>query len=244
MLPASYLLGQGRFVLIWVKQATFPVSWPTVYLYCMPKTQPFDRYHERYDAWFAHHAPAYCSELLALRALLPWDGLGLEVGVGTGRFAAPLGVAIGVDPSANMLAYAARRGVRAVRGVAEALPFGDATFDHALVVTTLCFVDDIPAMLAEAHRVLKSRGQLVIGFIDRASAPAQHYLAHPEESVFYREAAFYPASEVERLLRGVGFEPSRWVQTLSKPLEEIKDIEPLRPGTGTGAFVAVRAGKP
>jgi len=32
--------------------------------------------------------------LLAVRALLPWRGLGLDIGVGTGRFAAPLMVMV------------------------------------------------------------------------------------------------------------------------------------------------------
>ena len=53
----------------------------------------------RYEAWFTRNPAAYHSELLAVRALLPWQGLGLEIGAGTGRFAAPLGVTVGVDPS-------------------------------------------------------------------------------------------------------------------------------------------------
>ena len=58
----------------------------------MPRIAPFEAHQERYDSWFERHAAAYYSELLAVRALLPWEGRGLEVGVGTGRFAAPLGV--------------------------------------------------------------------------------------------------------------------------------------------------------
>jgi hypothetical protein len=69
-----------------------------------PGRSSFDIYHGRYEAWFVRHPAAYHSELLALRALLPWQGLGLEIGVGTGRFAAPLGVKVGVDSSKAMLA--------------------------------------------------------------------------------------------------------------------------------------------
>jgi hypothetical protein len=32
-----------------------------------------------------------------------------------------------------------------------------------------------------------------------------------------------------------------WLQTLSKPLAQIKNIEPVKAGTGQGAFVVVRA---
>jgi diguanylate cyclase (GGDEF)-like protein/PAS domain S-box-containing protein len=206
----------------------------------MPRNAPFDAHHRRYENWFATHAAAYCSELLAVRSLLPWRGLGLEVGVGTGRFAAPLGVRVGVDPSAAMLEYARARGIRVVQGVAEQLPFATASFDYALIVTTICFVDDARAMLREARRIIKPDGCLVIGFIDRESALGQEYLAHQAENVFYREATFYSAKEVERLLSDNGFPCQVWVQTLSGLLPEISEIEPMRAGRGNNAFVVVR----
>jgi diguanylate cyclase (GGDEF)-like protein/PAS domain S-box-containing protein len=206
----------------------------------MPRNAPFDAHHRRYENWFATHPAAYCSELLAVRALLPWEGTGLEIGVGTGRFAAPLGVRVGVDPSAAMLEYARARGIRVVRGVAEQLPFAAGSFDYALIVTTICFVDDADAMLREARRVIKPEGCLVIGFIDRDSALGQEYLARQAENVFYREATFYSVTEVERLLRDSGFPCQVWVQTLSRLLPEMNEIEPLRTGSGTDGFVVVK----
>jgi hypothetical protein len=70
-----------------------------------------------------HHAAAYYSELLAVRARLPWQGQGLSISVGTGRFAAPLGVQTGIDPAHEMLTYAVNRGVSVVKAIAEALLF-------------------------------------------------------------------------------------------------------------------------
>jgi ubiquinone/menaquinone biosynthesis C-methylase UbiE len=128
-----------------------------------------------------------------------------------------------------------------VQAIAEALPFADSSFDYALSVTTICFVDDATAMLSEAYRVLKPGGELVIGFIDRTSDLGQHYLAHQAENVFYREATFYSADEVEQVLLDTGFSGPVWVQTLSKSLDEIREIEPLRAGRGQGAFVVVSA---
>ncbi len=209
----------------------------------MPRTAPFEAHHERYEAWFGKHEAAYVSELLALRAFVPWQGRGIEIGVGSGRFAAPLGVQVGVDPSPAMLAHAAARGVEVVEGSAENLPFADGSFDHALVVTTICFVDSPGRMLTEACRVLKPGGHLVIGFVDRDSALGREYLAHQAENVFYREATFYSAAEVERLLLEAGFSIDAWGQTLSHPLPEMLEIEALRPGRGQCAFVVVSASR-
>jgi SAM-dependent methyltransferase len=207
----------------------------------MPRTASFVAHHEQYERWFEEHAAAYTSELLALRSILPVQGRGLEIGVGTARFAAPLGVAFGVDPALPMLRYAARRGVTVAGGTAEALPFGDGVFDYALVVTTICFVDSPSAMLAEARRVLRPGGALVIGFIDRTSRIGRHYEAHREESAFYRGATFFGASEVEDQLRDAGFLIRAWAQTLFGESLATQEIESVRPGVGQGAFVVVHA---
>ena len=210
----------------------------------MPKDDPFEAEAERYDAWFDRHAHAYLSELLALRAFVPLQGRGLEIGVGTGRFAAPLGVALGIDPAPAMLARAAQRGVQVARGVAERLPLPAHSLDHALLVTVLCFLDDPDAMLREVKRVLRPRGRLVIGCIDRASPQGQDYERRKSESAFYREARFFSAAEVERLLVSHGFAIAGWGQTLAAPAAGLRAIEPVRPGHGLGLFAVVAATSP
>lgn len=207
----------------------------------VPKAAAFEANHQHYERWFEKHEATYISELLALRPFVPWEGRGVEIGVGSGRFAAPLGVQVGVDPSPAMLSYAAARGVEIVEGVAEDLPFADGSFHHALVVTTLCFVDSPTRTLVETRRVLRPGGRLVIGFIDRDSALGQGYLSRQAESVFYRDATFYSAGEVAHFLTEAGFTINAWGQTLERPPSETRNIEPLRPGHGQGSFVAVAA---
>lgn len=209
----------------------------------MAKAGPFETHHLRYEAWFETHEGAYVSELLALRPFVPWKGRGLEIGVGTGRFAAPLGVEMGLDPSPAMLSHAAARGIKTVEGVAERLPFRDNSFDYALLVTTLCFVDSPEETLAETQRILKNDGCLTIGFIDRESSLGRQYEACRDENVFYREATFYSAEEVERLLVKAGFSIRSLAQTLEFSSRERTTIEPLHPGHGEGAFVVVSATK-
>ena len=59
----------------------------------------FEQSAQEYDAWFDRHQAVYQSELLAVKAFLPTAGRGLEIGVGTGRFAGPLGIGTGVEPA-------------------------------------------------------------------------------------------------------------------------------------------------
>lgn len=96
-------------------------------------------------------------------------------------------------------------------------------------------------MVRQARRVLKPDGRLVIGFVDRASDMGRDYETRNAGSVFYRDATFHSADEVAGLLAGGGFSIEAWAQTLTRPLAETADIEPLRPGRGRGAFVVVSA---
>ena len=167
----------------------------------------------------------------------------MEVGVGTGRFAEPLGIDTGVEPSKHMREMAQKRGIRVLDGVAEALPFGDCRFDFLLMVTTICFLDDIKAALKEAYRVLCDKGLLIIGFIDRNSAVGQRYLDRRGESVFYKEAVFFSVEElVERMVQA-GFIDFIFSQTIFNRPTGIKSEEPVKPGHGEGSFVVVRGRK-
>ncbi|MDP8266919.1 MAG: hypothetical protein P9M07_08295 [Candidatus Aceula meridiana] len=71
----------------------------------------FDRYYKKYDAWYDRNKFIYLPELKVLNNFIPQGGRGLEIGVGIGRFAAPLNIIIGIDPSNNMIEIARRRGV-------------------------------------------------------------------------------------------------------------------------------------
>jgi SAM-dependent methyltransferase len=206
----------------------------------MPKTEPFEQHVDRYEQWFLDNPLAYLSEIKAIQALLPKSGEGVEIGVGTGRFAAPLKVRHGVEPVAQMAALARKRGVEVSEGTAERLPFDDGRFDFALMVTTLCFVDDPPAALAEARRVLKPGGVLVVGLVDRASPLGKSLQKQKGENLFYREAAFHSAAEVAAMMREAGFADFTFTQTLFRPLAAIEGVEPVREGHGKGSFVAIR----
>ncbi|MFO7950247.1 MAG: class I SAM-dependent methyltransferase [Candidatus Fermentibacteraceae bacterium] len=204
----------------------------------------FERKADRYDSWFRTNAAAYRSELAAVRAAAgPPDeqGRGLEVGSGTGRFAIPLHIGMGVEPAAAMRRRAAQRGMRPVAGVAEHLPFADDTFDLVLVVTTICFVDDPRACVDEASRVLRGGGRLVIGYIDRDSSLGKLYRGNRDASPFYASAAFFSSAEIEELVRGCGLSGLQWRQTLFGDAESVHVEEPVKEGRDEGSFVVVTA---
>lgn len=208
----------------------------------MPKIDAFEKEALKYDQWFDEHRAAYESELEAIRRLLP-GGNGIEVGVGSARFAAPLGIKLGVEPSSEMRRLAFARGVEAVDGVAERLPFMPNWFDFVLMVNVLCFTDDPEAAIAEARRVIKKGGHLVLAFIDGASPLGRAYEEKKAQSAFYKEARFFSADEVKALLEKAGFIEITFVQTIFNNPESTKTPEPVKEGHGEGGFVVVRARK-
>lgn len=210
----------------------------------MVRVESFEKNVERYEAWFDRNWAAYESELEALRALLPKSGTGLEIGVGTGRFAAPLGIRVGVDPSSAMGKVATERGIEVRFGVGENLPCKDSSFDFVLLVTTICFLDDVPAALGEAYRVLTPGGYILVGFIDRESRLGKVYEKRKQDNEFYRQATFFSVDEVVPHLQQADFRDFVFCQTIFQNPEEMEQPDPVRPGYGEGSFVVVRAIKP
>ena len=209
----------------------------------MPKISPFEKYAEQYEDWFEKNRWVYEAELRAVKAMLPPGGHGVEIGVGTGRFAEPLGIKIGVEPSKRMREIAQKRGIKVLDGVAEKLPFDDSQFDFVLMVTTVCFVDDINKALLEAHRVLSHGGMIIIGFVDRNSMVGQIYLDRQNDNVFYKEATFFSVDELVKILDQSGFVNLTFNQTIFKTLSKTTRDEPVKSGHGEGSFVVIRGRK-
>lgn len=205
--------------------------------------EPCELHSVEYEDWFERNSFAYQSELAAIRGFIPTHGRGVEIGLGSGRFAIPLGIEVGIDPSPKMREIASSRGLEVLGAVAEALPFRNRSFGFALMVTTICYLRDVEAALKEAYRVLETAGFLIIGFIDRESHLGKSYRERKKASQFYSVATFYSTSEIVFQLEKAGFKGFSFVQTIFRNATQLTDVESAKAGYGQGSFVVVRAAK-
>lgn len=206
----------------------------------MPKIDAFEKHSDAYDDWFDKNQEAYAAELKAVRQVLPAGEVkGLEIGIGSGKFAVPLGIKVGVEPSIQMAAKAKKLGLEVHPGVAEELPFPAGQFDFVLMVTTICFVDDVLKSFQEALRVLVPGGCILVGFVDMESELGQKYLQNRHKSKFYQEATFFSTQEVLDGLKTAKFGATEIKQTLIPGDTEKTVLD----GFGLGAFVVIKATK-
>ena len=143
----------------------------------------------------------------------------LDLGCGDGqlskRLAAGGATVRGVDASPEMVESARSRGVAAVQGSAEALPFDDARFDAVFSNAALHWVSDQDAMMREVRRVLRPGGRFAAEMggqgniaairVALMAVLARHGFADREDGVNYYPTA---AAYTQRLNRH-GFQVQR-----------------------------------
>jgi ubiquinone/menaquinone biosynthesis C-methylase UbiE/DNA-binding transcriptional ArsR family regulator len=149
----------------------------------------------------------------ALLRLLPADGLGdfLDIGTGTGRMLEVVGPrverALGVDLSREMLAVArvnleraALRNCSIRQADMYQLPLAGASFDAVVIHQVLHYAENPAQVIAEAARVLRPGGRLVI--VDFAP----HALEFLRSEHAHRRLGFADA-EMTAWCRAAGLEP-------------------------------------
>ncbi len=147
------------------------------------------------DAWLARNRVSLSTRqahpdddpvLRELSDFLPADAGGgvriLEIGCGDGGRLVWLSRkwgadCVGLDPSADAIVAAHKNGVDAVRGTANSLPFEDRSFDVVIFgfCLYLCDREDLFRIAAEADRVLRSPGWVVIHDFFSPSPRARPY---------------------------------------------------------------------
>ena len=207
----------------------------------MAKTQVFDQFYNEYEHWFSMNKYVFQSELKAVKKALTVKENAIEVGLGSGIFAAPLAIKEGIEPSESMRNLAKEKGLEPINGIAEDLPYADNSKNAVLMVTTICFVDDIYKSFREVHRVLKDDGLFVIGFVDKESPIGMLYLKEKDRSLFYKKATFFGTEELFEILKDTGFEIIDTFQTIFGRLDEIVSKQKTLAGYGQGSFIVIKA---
>ena len=188
----------------------------------------FDAIATRYDA-LRHQLFEPALELLVREGDLAGRRV-LDLGCGTGRFAAALAqrhacTAYGVDPSPAMLAVARARSaaVTWLDGRAEEIPLADDAVERAFLQTVVHLVEDRPAAFAELRRVAEPEGIVVVHTVDPAGAP-RFWMADLLPSYAAIDVARFPAPDrLTHELRAAGFGSVRCEPTpmrLRSPREE------------------------
>ncbi len=172
----------------------------------------FDNLVSDYEEWFEKHPEIYKQELKTIKALLP-NGNGMEVGVGTGRFAKPLNINFGIEPSKAMAEVAKKRGIEVIEMSAEEMDFKE-EFDFILMVTTICFVNDPLKTIQNCYKALKKDGYLLVAFVDLNSPLGKIYEKNKEKSKFYKYAKFFTKDDIINLMKKAGFKEFECVENL------------------------------
>lgn len=165
-----------------------------------------------YEGWYHTPRGKWIGDVefrLVRKLLQPIPGATLlDVGCGTGYFTRRLAAecsldVVGLDPNVEWLAFArlhAAGNEVYCGGRAEQLPFADGSFDYAISITALCFVDDARRAVQELLRV--SRRRFVIGLLHRHSALFRQK-GRGGGTGAYRGAHWHTVEEIEALLRGL-----------------------------------------
>jgi SAM-dependent methyltransferase len=153
--------------------------------------------------------------------LAPASGRLLIVGLGPGHdldhLPAAVEAVVAVEPSPSMNRRASPRllrlgtrgiPVRLLSGTAEALPLRDDSVDTVLCAFVLCSVTDVSRALAEARRVLRPQGRLLL--LEHVRATDGSRLAGIQdrlEPLWKRLAGgCHPNRDIRAAVRGAGFD--------------------------------------
>ena len=132
----------------------------------MPSRPGHQLYQSIGDRYSAARRPDPRIQSLIVSALGDAQSV-LNVGAGTGNYEPADRRVVAVEPSAAMISQRRPRAAPAIRAVAEALPFGDQTFEATLAILTIHHWTDLASGLSELRRVASR--QVILLFEPRVS---------------------------------------------------------------------------
>jgi ubiquinone/menaquinone biosynthesis C-methylase UbiE len=163
------------------------------------------------------------------------DGDVLEVAVGTGRnlsFYPDTVRLTGIDFSSAMLDIARARAaelgreIELLEGDAQALPFADASFDTVVCTLGLCGFPDDRAAIAEAYRVLRPQGTLLLLDHVRSHHKLIYLGQRLLETLTLRMLGDYQTRRPLPLVQEAGFIVQRQMRLKAGTVERVAAVKP------------------
>ena len=165
----------------------------------------FDRVAPVYDLLVPSTDPAPLSAGLAA-ASRPVERV-VDLGGGTGRASRSLSdQSVVVDASQPMLSKAREHDHPTVRGDVRAVPLATDSVDAIVSVDAVHHLPDVETVLAEAKRVLRPGGVIVVRDFDPQTIRGRA-LSLAERVVGF-DSEFFPVAEIVASLTATGFEPT------------------------------------
>ena len=215
----------------------------------------FDHWSEKYDQWFetsmGQLIKSYEVELI-LNMLMPSPGeFILDAGCGTGVFTTHIlktgARVVGLELSHPMLVRAlwkcARRPFLSVQGDMRRLPFADDSFNKALSITAIEFIEDAKVAVEEMYRVTEPGGIIVVATLNSLSPWAHRRKeAAKKGHPIFSHAIFRSPEEIAGLSPVEGIVQTAIHFKKNDDLDLAPEIEKegRERGLDTGAFLVAR----
>jgi ubiquinone/menaquinone biosynthesis C-methylase UbiE len=223
------------------------------------KIRLFDEWPERYDRWFATPIGSlvrrYELELIMDLLRPERDDAVLDAGCGTGVFTMDILASgsrvVGLDISLPMLKQAEKKlkglPFEIVLANMLNLPFPEDSFDKAVSLAALEFIEEAKQAVAELFRVTKKGGTIVVATLNSLSSWASRRIAEAKERHTIFEKAIFRSPDELRSLTSVESVVKTTIhfEKENDPERAVMiEQEGRRKNLKTGAFVAVRWMKP
>jgi SAM-dependent methyltransferase len=138
----------------------------------------------------------------------------VDIGGGTGNYSRALRGdgwdPIVVDREPGMLARAAAKGLETLEGDAQRLPLPDECADAAMLVSMLHHVEDPAAAIAEAERILRPEGRLVLMVFTREDLAATWMTDYWPSTRAWMDVSHPSLEDLLRLVPGARHIPVVW----------------------------------
>ena len=177
-------------------------------------------------AWDAGPSRVYDALARAVVSAYPGDIAGLrvlDIGAGPGAVSRALAERVAeptaIDLAPDMVARIREQGFAAIAGDIRALPFDDCAFDGAVAAFAISHIDDPGRALAEARRVVRPGGVILVG-------------------VFAAKAANSAKQVVDAVAGGFGFVAPDWYRRFKRELEPTCGTAAKLEGVARGAGIA------